>query len=161
VIVFDLRCDQDHVFEAWFGSTGDFESQTARGLVTCPICDSRAVEKAVMAPAIGPKSNQQSGVVARKEELRTLALMQAEVEARCDYVGDRFAEEARRLHAAATGPKAAGNDIPNTGKPRQQADPAPPRGIIGEATIAAVLDLVAEGIPVAPLPFRSRHRADA
>ena len=94
MIVFDLRCSQDHVFEAWFGSTEDYEDQAARGLVACPICDDRAVEKAVMAPAVGTKGNRQIGDSARKDELRTLALMQAEVEAKCDYVGDRFADNA-------------------------------------------------------------------
>jgi len=153
LIVFDLRCSQDHVFEAWFGSTEDYEDQAARGLVACPICDDRAVEKAVMAPAVGTKGNRQIGDSARKDELRTLALMQAEVEAKCDYVGDRFAEEARRLHGA----RASGEP----GQAKAGTEPKPPRGIIGEATIATALDLIAEGIPVAPLPFRSRRRSDA
>jgi len=158
LIIFDLRCGQGHVFEAWFGSTGDYESQAARGLVTCPICDSPTVEKAVMAPAVGPKGNQQARHLARKEELRALALWQAEVEARCDYVGDRFVAEARRLHAAA-GP--AGKGGAKADGAMHGSPPAAPRGIIGEATISAALDLMADGIPIAPLPFRSRQRSDA
>ncbi len=58
MIVFDLRCQHGHVFEAWFGSTDDFESQQKRGLVSCPICGDAGVEKALMAPRIGAKGNQ-------------------------------------------------------------------------------------------------------
>ncbi|MBC7985927.1 MAG: DUF1178 family protein, partial [Sphingomonadaceae bacterium] len=52
MIVFDLRCGAGHVFEAWFGSTGDFEAQRKRGLVACPICGALDVAKAVMAPRL-------------------------------------------------------------------------------------------------------------
>ncbi len=59
MIVFDLRCSPNgHVFEAWFGSSDDYESQRSRGLVQCPLCGAEAVEKAVMAPRVGAKGNQ-------------------------------------------------------------------------------------------------------
>lgn len=142
MIVFDLRCEQMHVFEAWFGSTADFEDQAARGLVSCPLCGATKVEKAVMAPAVGAKGNQQPADAARKEALRRLAEMQAEAMASCDYVGARFAEEARARHEAGTlGAQA--------------------RGIMGEASLADAIDLIEDGIPVAPLPFRPRRAADA
>lgn len=57
MIVFDLKCDNAHVFEAWFGSSNAFEDQCARNLVICPFCHSTAIQKAVMAPAIGVKAN--------------------------------------------------------------------------------------------------------
>ena len=59
MIIFDLKCaPQGHVFEAWFGSTDDYEAQRARGLVSCPLCGSAEVDKAPMAPRVGAKGNQ-------------------------------------------------------------------------------------------------------
>lgn len=136
MIVYDLKCAGGHGFEAWFGSAQDFDSQKERGLVCCPVCDSASVEKAVMAPAVGAKGNQ--------TERRQLSLrrMREEVEANCDYVGDRFADEARRRHAAGEEAQAG-------------------RGIFGEATLKSALELIEDGIPVAPLPFRPRQTSDA
>lgn len=142
MIVFDLRCEQQHVFEAWFGSAPDFEQQKQRGLVECPICASRSIEKAVMAPAIGSKSNQQPSDSERKAQLKRLADLQRKVEANCDYVGRNFAAEVRQRHER-------GEIGPNQ------------RGIIGEASASEVTALADEGIAVHPLPFRSRQTADA
>src|SRR3546814_4404675 len=58
MIVFDIRCSSAHVFEAWFGSTEDWEDQRRRKLVSCPVCGSGEVEKAVMAPAVAAKGNR-------------------------------------------------------------------------------------------------------
>jgi hypothetical protein len=142
MIVFDLKCSRHHVFEAWFDSSEAFDDQRGRGLVQCPLCDCLEVSKAVMAPAIGPKGNRGSGSAisdaAAKSELARLAAIQADVESRCDYVGARFADEARARHGK--------DDVP---------------GIYGETSLATALDLVADGIPVAPLPFRPRRLSDA
>lgn len=142
MIVFDLRCSRDHVFEAWFGSSDDFEAQNEADYVECPLCGCHEIEKAVMAPAVSPKGNRMAADAERKAELKRLASMQAEVEARCDYVGRSFASEARARH-------------------RQGETGTPPRGIIGEATLSDAIELMDEGIPVAPLPFRPRQAADA
>src|SRR6478609_1230752 len=64
MIVFDLACNSGHVFEAWFGSTDDYEDQRTRGLVSCPLCGAKQVAKAVMAPNVGPKGNQAPAVPA-------------------------------------------------------------------------------------------------
>jgi hypothetical protein len=142
VIVFDLKCSRHHVFEAWFSSSEAFDEQCARGLVQCPLCDSLEVSKAVMAPAVGPKGNRDLAAASpdatAKSELARLAALQADVEGRCDYVGQRFADEARARHG------------------KEDA-----RGIYGETSLASALDLVAEGIAVAPLPFRPRRLSDA
>ncbi len=145
MIVFDLRCPHAHVFEGWFGSSADFETQRARGLLSCPICGATPVEKAVMAPAVTARSNRADDETpaAAKARLAALAHLQAELEARCIWVGDRFADEARRLHA---GGQMAG---------------AAPVGICGEATREEVQELAEEGIPVARLPFPSRRKAQA
>jgi hypothetical protein len=142
VIVFDLKCSRHHVFEAWFDSSEAYDDQRARGLVQCPLCDCVEIAKAVMAPAVGPKGNRNPGPAnpdaAAKSELARLAALQADVEGKCDYVGQRFADEARARHG------------------KEDA-----RGIYGETSLASALDLVAEGIPVAPLPFRPRRLSDA
>jgi hypothetical protein len=150
MIVFDLRCAQAHVFEAWFGSGDDYDAQRARGLVACPICGDREVTKAAMAPAVPAKGNRAPAagpaqpVAAHPPEmvkamLAAMAEVQAKVEANCDYVGDRFADEARAIHH---------------GESER-------RGIYGEATPEQAVALKEEGIEVAALPFRPKRATDA
>ncbi|RVT93343.1 DUF1178 family protein [Sphingomonas crocodyli] len=147
MIVFDLQCAQDHVFEIWFGSSDDYERQKARGLVTCPYCGSDKVEKAVMAPRVGAKGNQRAEVVPadasvpmaggaidpaqHKAMMAALAKVQAKMLEGSDNVGDRFADEARAMHLG-------------------EADARP---IHGRASLEDARALVEEGVPVAPLPL--------
>lgn len=143
MIVFDLQCSSHgHVFEAWFGSTADYEAQRGRGLVACPICGDEQIEKAVMAPRVAAKGNQlprvsgESQMVAAapsetKQMLRALAEMQRQILAQSDYVGERFADEARSIHLGE----------------------APVRSIYGKATADQTKSLLEEGIAVAPLPL--------
>jgi len=139
VIVFDLRCGEAHVFEAWFGSTADYESQTARGLVACPFCGDTDIAKAVMAPAVGPKGNRRAAACAEPDALAALLAAQREIEAHSHYVGGEFAAVARALHD--------GDE--------------PPRHVHGEATFAEARALVEDGIGILPLPFRPLARSDA
>lgn len=146
MIVFDLRCANAHVFEAWFGSTTDYESQRERALIGCPVCGDTDIGKAVMAPAVSPKGNQRIEAPAAAhapEEVKTmlaaLAAVQAKVEESCDYVGDRFADEARAIHLGEV----------------------EARGIYGEATASEAEALREEGIEIALLPFRSKRTANA
>ena len=157
MIVFDLQCgDGGHVFEAWFGSTDDYESHRARGLVECPICGSAAIEKAVMAPRLAAKSNSRSEIrlpdappqsdapvpmatgetsaAAMKAMLRALADAQKKALEGSHYVGKRFAEEARAIH---------------------EGD-SEERAIHGQATPAEARALIEDGVSVAPLPFPIR-----
>jgi len=143
MIVFDLKCGNAHVFEAWFGSSADYEQQRERGLVSCPVCDDQNIGKAVMAPAVSSKSNQREGKVpvatgGEAAELARLLAMQRELEAQSDWVGPRFAEEARARHEAGTA-----------------------RPVHGEASLAEVKSLVDDGVPVMPLPFRPLAKSDA
>ena len=124
MIVFDLQClDGGDTFEAWFRSSSDYEEQQAGGLVHCPVCRSRNVAKAPMAPRVPPK-----GVGA---PLARLAEMQAELLKDSRWVGDQFAETARAMHAG-------------------EIEPAQ---VHGRASIGQAKSLVEEGIPVAPLPL--------
>lgn len=139
MIVFDLRCaPAGHVFEAWFGSSGDYDDQQARGLVSCPICGAGEVGKAPMAPAVpkkgggGAAEDMIAGDPAKvKAMLGALAAMQKQVLNRSEWVGDRFASEARAIHV---------------GESEQRA-------IHGKATRADTESLIDDGIAVAPLPF--------
>jgi hypothetical protein len=135
VIVFDLRCGGGHVFEAWFGSSADYESQQARGLVICPICGAADVIKAVMAPNVPAKSNGTGYFTAPPEAVKAmlaaLAAEQKKIVSVCEHVGDRFADEARAIHLGE----------------------AKTRPIYGCATRDEARDLLEEGIAVAPLPF--------
>lgn len=134
MIRYALRCDQAHGFEAWFGSSSDYDDQAGRGLVECPFCGSHRVEKQVMAPAVGgaKRSDPFPDMAARMQTMMMEAAreVRAHVEANFDYVGDAFAREARDIHEG-----------------RSEK-----REIYGEASPAEVKKLKDDGVPVAPLP---------
>jgi hypothetical protein len=139
MIVFDLKCPSGHVFEAWFGSSADYESQKGRGLVACPLCGAQEVDKAPMAPAVPAKSSQGSAGAdllagdgaSVKAMLAAAAALQKKMIENSESVGDRFADEARAIHFGE----------------------AEARAIHGRATRAQAVSLIDEGIQVAPLPF--------
>ena len=102
VIVFDLHCaDSDDRFEAWFRSNADFDWQLEQGLVRCPVCQSRAVSKAPMAPRVPGRSNRLPN---GGNALANLASLQAELLQGSRWVGERFAETARAMHLGETEP---------------------------------------------------------
>lgn len=103
MILYSLRCSNDHHFEAWFRDGATYDAQAAAGGVTCPLCGDNEVGKAPMAPRIGRQreSEERRAVKAReaaREAERALEKVREHVESTCDYVGDQFAEEARRIH---------------------------------------------------------------
>lgn len=161
MIVFDLKCEHGHQFEAWFRSSSAYEDQKLAGHVSCPYCESTDITKAPMAPNIGAKSNQKAdpmpeapaapapvapvaaptpvagnqpdgklGELVEAAE-KVLAEVRTHVKENCDYVGDNFAEEARKIHY---------------GESEE-------RGIYGESTKEETVELMEEGIDVLPLPM--------
>lgn len=103
MIVFTLRCTNDHLFEAWFNNSTTYEKQATSGEVVCPHCGDSKVVKAPMAPNVA--SGNSRGQVGREIESETmtqgreaLQKLRREIEATCNDVGDKFAEEARRIH---------------------------------------------------------------
>jgi hypothetical protein len=130
VIHFALRCETAaHAFDGWFRSSEDFEGQVSRGLVTCPVCGTAEVGKALMRPAVaGPREAVSPAGMAKMAA--TLQEMAREVRANADYVGPNFAEEARKIHYG-------------------EADE---RRIYGEASPVEVKGLMEEGIAALPLP---------
>jgi hypothetical protein len=133
MIRYDLTCDNDHRFDGWFASAAGFDGLLASGLVTCVVCGSAKVEKALMAPAVTP------GLTApRNTAEQALAAMRKKVETESEYVGLNFASEARAIHAG----------------------DAPQRSIYGEAKFEEAKALIEDGVPVAPLPFTPTRKAN-
>ena len=133
MIRYALHCDLAHAFEAWFGSSADYDEQSARGLVECPVCGSSAVSKQIMAPAVaGTKQAAAPELAAKMQTMMMQAAreVRSHVERNFDYVGDAFAREARDIHEG-----------------RSEK-----REIYGEATPAEVRKLRDDGVPCAPLP---------
>jgi hypothetical protein len=134
VIHYALTCENEHKFDAWFASAGAYEAQSQRGIVTCPICDSKDVHKALMAPAVSRANSEKVSLsIGHPEHSQLRAAMRAlrdKVTSEADYVGDKFAEEARRIHF---------KDVEA-------------RGIYGEATQDEVASLIEEGVDFMPLP---------
>ena len=136
MIRYALVCEHEHPFEAWFGSSGDYDDQLARGLLECPYCHTRAVRKQIMAPAVagtkakGVEPSPEAKAKMHSMMMETMGKVRAHVESTFDYVGDTFAREARAIHE---------------GKSEE-------RGIYGEASPREVKALVEDGVKVAPLP---------
>jgi len=136
MISFNLRCSSDHVFEAWFPDGKAFDRQAKQGKVACPVCGDSTVEKAPMAPNIARGTSRGAGrqQAMAKEMAGALRKLRHVVEANCDYVGDRFAEEARKIHY----------------------DETKPRNIYGETTSEEATELKEEGVEFARIPWPSQ-----
>jgi len=135
MISFNLGCGNGHSFEGWFASGADFEAQKERGLVECPQCGDRRIDKALMAPAVATSRSRESALSARRSAAQEQAIaflreMVRAVRENPEDVGDRVAEQARRIHYGET----------------------EPRGIYGQATPGEVRSLAEEGIAFVPLP---------
>jgi hypothetical protein len=130
VIVYNLRCKNDHEFDGWFRDSAAFDAQSSNGLLSCPTCDSSQIEKSVMAPALASGRASQT----RREEdhkmRQFMTGLRKYIQENAEYVGPGFAEEARRIHYGETAN----------------------RHIYGETTLEEAGKLREDGIDVAPLP---------
>lgn len=152
MIQFTLKCDKDHRFDSWFQSAAAFDKLLGAQMVTCSVCGSSDVNKAVMAPRVRPA---RSAAKRPKPNLpvpapaasthgplsapaspaeQAFREMRKKIETESENVGDKFAQEARAIHHGE----------------------APERAIIGEAKPEEAKSLIEDGIPVAPLPWMSR-----
>jgi hypothetical protein len=154
MIHYDVRCSAGHEFDGWFKDSAAFDKQSKRGLVECPVCGDRRVERGLMAPALAKRQNSRAeavepsavpaappgdsaapamhasgplpaNLIAKLREIRT------QIEQNCDYVGPKFADEARKIH-------------------RGESDK---RNIYGEATPDQAEALADEGIEFANIPW--------
>jgi hypothetical protein len=150
MIHYQLRCDAAHEFDGWFPNSEGFESQARRGLITCPVCGDTHITRALMTPGIPRKGekkpetapsapepapvNATAGGAIPDAVRAALQRLRQEVESHCEYVGNDFAEEARRIHH---------------GEAEQ-------RGIYGESSEEEAASLAEDGIDIARIPWVRR-----
>ena len=156
MILYNLKCSQNHKFEAWFKDSGAYEKQAKRKEIECPVCFDTSIEKAIMAPRLstttrrkgleyespkmGEPNEKRSSYTREKVKaaqeaqnfLEAAHKIQKHVEENCENVGENFADEARAIHYGE----------------------AEERGIYGEATQAEVRGLVEEEIPISRIPWK-------
>ena len=140
MIKYQLLCDADHEFEGWFRDSSDYDVQSKDGLIECPACGSETVRKAVMAPSISRRSRGSRDTrlaEVRRDMSKAVERARDYVEKNFDYVGDKFPEEARKIHY---------------GEEKE-------RSIFGEATGKEVREMIDEGVQIAPLPGAVKPRA--
>lgn len=144
MIRYRLQCHAGHEFEAWFRNADAFDRQAKRKLVACPQCESTKVTKALMAPSVVTSKTaagkaspeppaaepQRVANAGQRELMRMMRKLREEVIAKSEYVGPRFAEEARKIHSEET----------------------EARGIYGEASQNEIKELVEDGVEIYPLP---------
>lgn len=134
MIQYSLHCAKGHSYDAWFKNAAAFDEQQARGIVACAVCGETDVSKAPMAPAVARTDGEKTSLSSVSPDLakfrELLRAYRQKVTSEADYVGDRFAEEARKIHF----------------------DEVEQRGIYGEATRDEVVALAEEGIEFMPLP---------
>jgi hypothetical protein len=154
MIRYNLRCESGHAFESWFQSSSAYETQEKRKLVSCPVCGSSSVERAIMAPQVVSRKGRESSVpvpvapaptpatevaapastpllMAQERELRAkLKELRDHIVKNADNVGEQFPSEARKMHYG---------DIEH-------------RPIYGEASPEEARELIDEGVEVTPLP---------
>jgi hypothetical protein len=170
MIVFDLRCQYGgHVFEAWFGSSADYESQKQRGLLSCPLCGDTAIDKAVMAPAVGAKGNQTRDPITPSDSPATAASIN-------NAPATTVAAAVPHAHAPAPDPQAiksmlnalakaqaealksstwVGTEFADTARAMHEGE-IDQQPIHGQASLDETRSLIEEGIEIMPLPFPVR-----
>ncbi|MBO3762354.1 DUF1178 family protein [Ciceribacter sp. L1K22] len=138
MIRYGLICDNGHEFEGWFSESADFDRQKESGFLTCPVCSSLHVSKTLMAPSVSTARKKEAQAAqhaltvnaAQREAFAKIKEAVAAIRANSEDVGERFPEEARKIHYGETDA----------------------RGIIGQASADDVRSLIDEGIEIAPLP---------
>lgn len=131
MIRYALKCSEGHVFDSWFQSASAFDALARAGHLSCTVCGVADVEKTLMAPRVVADSDTSDD-----PQRDAIAKMRKEVEENATYVGGKFAEKAREMHAGT----------------------APETSIYGEANGAEVRALIEDGVPVVPLPFKPKQK---
>lgn len=131
MIKYNLKCKNNHNFDAWFSESSNFEEQNKKNLIFCPKCNSTKIEKSIMAPNIGSKKQSYTNTL-KTEKIyeKIIKNFRKHVEKNFEYVGDKFADEARAIHY---------------GEKEE-------REIYGETSVEEAVDLIEEGVNVSPIP---------
>ena len=131
MIKYNLKCENDHNFDAWFSDSSNFEKQIKKNLILCPKCSSTKIEKNIMAPNIGSKKQSYTNALKTEKNIeKIIKNVRKHVEKNYEYVGNKFADEARAIHY---------------GEKEE-------REIYGETSVEEAVDLIEEGVNVTPLP---------
>lgn len=147
MIQYALKCTDGHKFDSWFQSASAFDKLKSAGMVTCSVCGSANVEKAIMTPrvqstraSVTPQPEPEKGALSAPANPAEKALteIRRKIEENSDYVGTKFASEARAMHDG----------------------DAPERSIYGEAGVDEARALLDDGIAVAPLPFMPSRKTN-
>ena len=142
MIKFDLKCNKDHIFEASFDDSESFETQRKKKLIECPYCLSTKITKSIMAPNVSFKSSKGKKDFKKQEKFfatydKQIKKLKSEIEKNFTYVGNKFPEEARKIHYGETDDKS----------------------IYGEATEKESKELLDEGISLIKLPFYKKDKS--
>ena len=143
MIQYSLKCENDHSFDSWFASADAYDKLADNGMVSCAVCGSTKVSKAIMAPRVRTTKGKEAPVAPtltteKSAAEQAMAKMRAQVEQNSEYVGTNFATEARSMHLG----------------------DAPERAIYGEAKPEEAKSLIEDGIPVTPLPFMPTRKSN-
>ena len=131
MIKYNLKCENNHNFDAWFSDSSNFEEQNKKNLIFCPKCNSTKIEKNIMAPNIGSKKQSYTNALKiEKNYEKIIKNVRKHVEKNFEYVGNKFADEARAIHY---------------GEKEE-------REIYGETSVEEAVDLIEEGVNVSPIP---------
>lgn len=131
MIKYNLKCENNHNFDAWFSDSSNFEEQNKKNLIFCSKCNSTKIEKNIMAPNIGSKKQSYTNALkTEKNYEKIIKNVRKHVEKNFEYVGDKFADEARAIHY---------------GEKEE-------REIYGETSVEEAVDLIEEGVNVSPIP---------
>ena len=137
MIHYDLKCEKNHIFSSWFNCVDAFDKLEMSNLLSCAVCGSSNVHRAIMAPKVSRSNPKESSPLigeASSAEQKMLEIRK-KLEAEAENVGENFADEARAMHDGDT----------------------PMRSIYGEAKIKDAQDLIKDGIPVIPMPWKKRR----
>ena len=132
MIKYSLTCSGGHFFDSWFANSKEYDRLQKKKLITCPECDSKNINKSIMAPNLYSKTNKK--LIRKNHEKhikRKLIELRNYVEKNCKFVGERFAEEARSIHY----------------------DKKTSKGIYGQASPEQTAELIEEGIEVSTIPW--------
>jgi hypothetical protein len=143
MIQYSLKCENDHSFDSWFASADAYDKLADNGMVSCAVCGSTKVSKAIMAPRVRTTKGKEAPVAPtlpteKSAAEQAMAKRRAQVEHNSEYVGTNFATEARSMHLG----------------------DAPERAIYGEAKPEEAKSLIEDGIPVTPLPFMPTRKSN-
>ena len=143
MIQYSLKCENDHSFDSWFASADAYDKLADNGMVSCAVCGSTKVSKAIMAPRVRTTKGKEAPVAPtlpteKSAAEQAMAKMRAQVEQNSEYVGTNFATEARSMHLG----------------------DAPERAIYGEAKPEEAKSLIEDGIPVTSLPFMPTRKSN-